>query len=272
LAIRLFYLKAISWKFSLRNLPNHLNTSRASKIRQSVKVKPDPQQTLEPFLASSDRPEGTLSYHELQGYLFAIACAPEMIMPSEWLPPIFNDSEAGLADLAEAEAVMASIMSLYNDFNRMVLERNVKLPSDIKLKEPSSANIGPESAIGKWSRGFFFGHSWLEELWHETLPEELDNELGACLMTLSIFSERKLANAYYQELGAMEVEPFEDFVDKTAKLFESAMNSYAHIGRCIYEVVLERNSPRPVVHPEKVGRNSPCPCGSGKKYKHCCLQ
>jgi len=20
---------------------------------------------------------------------------------------------------------------------------------------------------------------------------------------------------------------------------------------------------------EKVGRNSPCPCGSGKKYKHC---
>jgi hypothetical protein len=21
----------------------------------------------------------------------------------------------------------------------------------------------------------------------------------------------------------------------------------------------------------KVGRNDPCPCGSGKKYKHCCL-
>ena len=23
---------------------------------------------------------------------------------------------------------------------------------------------------------------------------------------------------------------------------------------------------------EKVGRNSPCPCGSGKKHKHCCLR
>ena len=22
---------------------------------------------------------------------------------------------------------------------------------------------------------------------------------------------------------------------------------------------------------EKLGRNDPCPCGSGKKYKHCCL-
>ena len=22
----------------------------------------------------------------------------------------------------------------------------------------------------------------------------------------------------------------------------------------------------------KVGRNDPCPCGSGRKYKHCCLE
>lgn len=21
----------------------------------------------------------------------------------------------------------------------------------------------------------------------------------------------------------------------------------------------------------KIGRNEPCPCGSGKKYKHCCI-
>ncbi len=25
-----------------------------------------------------------------------------------------------------------------------------------------------------------------------------------------------------------------------------------------------------VVHRRKVGRNEPCPCGSGRKYKHCC--
>ncbi len=28
---------------------------------------------------------------------------------------------------------------------------------------------------------------------------------------------------------------------------------------------------KPVVKGEKVGRNDPCPCGSGKKYKQCCL-
>ena len=26
-----------------------------------------------------------------------------------------------------------------------------------------------------------------------------------------------------------------------------------------------------VPRPKKVGRNDPCPCGSGKKYKKCCL-
>lgn len=26
-----------------------------------------------------------------------------------------------------------------------------------------------------------------------------------------------------------------------------------------------------IVHNEKIGRNDPCPCGSGKKYKNCCL-
>jgi preprotein translocase subunit SecA len=25
-----------------------------------------------------------------------------------------------------------------------------------------------------------------------------------------------------------------------------------------------------VIKANKVGRNDPCPCGSGKKYKHCC--
>jgi preprotein translocase subunit SecA len=27
---------------------------------------------------------------------------------------------------------------------------------------------------------------------------------------------------------------------------------------------------KPVRSGPKVGRNDPCPCGSGKKYKHCC--
>jgi hypothetical protein len=35
---------------------------------------------------------------------------------------------------------------------------------------------------------------------------------------------------------------------------------------------LEHVHPMPVPPGKKVGRNDPCPCGSGKKYKHCCLK
>lgn len=40
-------------------------------------------------------------------------------------------------------------------------------------------------------------------------------------------------------------------------------------GAWIYTKAL-RSGPPPV-RATKVGRNDPCPCGSGKKYKHCCL-
>ena len=35
-----------------------------------------------------------------------------------------------------------------------------------------------------------------------------------------------------------------------------------------FETIDSKSSP--VVNTDKVGRNSPCPCGSGKKYKRCC--
>ncbi len=39
-------------------------------------------------------------------------------------------------------------------------------------------------------------------------------------------------------------------------------------GQQIYSGPLER--PRPVVRNQQVGRNDPCPCGSGTKFKKCC--
>ena len=34
----------------------------------------------------------------------------------------------------------------------------------------------------------------------------------------------------------------------------------------------EYNKTKTVVKDKKVGRNEPCPCGSGKKYKQCCMK
>ncbi|MCT4597164.1 MAG: SEC-C metal-binding domain-containing protein [Vallitalea sp.] len=37
------------------------------------------------------------------------------------------------------------------------------------------------------------------------------------------------------------------------------------------EIKKEYNQTRIVVKDKKIGRNEPCPCGSGKKYKRCCI-
>ncbi|MEA3253721.1 MAG: SEC-C metal-binding domain-containing protein, partial [Chloroflexota bacterium] len=57
-------------------------------------------------------------------------------------------------------------------------------------------------------------------------------------------------------------------------LFESLLAGIQHdVVHSIYHVGISREPPRKkqaVVAGKKVGRNDPCPCGSGKKYKYCC--
>jgi uncharacterized protein len=46
----------------------------------------------------------------------------------------------------------------------------------------------------------------------------------------------------------------------------------ARLGRCVADLRVYWQSKRQVVNlTPKVGRNDPCPCGSGKKHKKCCL-
>lgn len=36
------------------------------------------------------------------------------------------------------------------------------------------------------------------------------------------------------------------------------------------KLILEQKKAKTIVKGDKIGRNDPCPCGSGKKYKKCC--
>jgi preprotein translocase subunit SecA len=57
--------------------------------------------------------------------------------------------------------------------------------------------------------------------------------------------------------------------------FEALLASIQHdVAHGIYHVGIAKETPQKkkeaVMVGKKVGRNDPCPCGSGKKYKHCC--
>jgi len=227
------------------------------------------------FLDSPERPDGTLRYHELQGFLFAIASSPETIAPSEWLPMIGDDEGLNFADQNEAQEILGLVMALYNESNKAVLERSNALPAGCAFDEDITKNFDDGSSISQWSRGFASAHDWLAEVWEEYLFDELDEECGATLMVLSFFGSKQLAKAYYTDMRPRKRkrgdESFEGFALTMRRMFPDALASYAHIGRSIFEAVLQHDEHRrePSLS-TKVGRNEPCPCGSGKKYKKCC--
>ena len=48
--------------------------------------------------------------------------------------------------------------------------------------------------------------------------------------------------------------------------------TFRHPSAARIDFVKNIRQERTVKGSKKVGRNDPCPCGSGKKYKHCCLK
>ena len=230
---------------------------------------PDPS-ALQVFLEHPARPAGTLGYHELQGFLFTVVSAPEMVPPSAWLPIIFGEEEASFASPAEAKEILGQIMALYNTTNAAVLDPPTLLPADCPLRDDVLANFEDEAPIAQWSRGFLRGHQWLEDLWEETLPEELQEELDATLTALSFFSSREMAEGFPAEAARGE-QSLEAMADAIHRVLPSAVAQYAQMGRSIATVLAEPEWDEPEqTHHAKIARNEPCPCGSGKKYKKCC--
>lgn len=60
---------------------------------------------LHDFLSLPQRPQDTMTYPQLAGFLFSMANAPEMILPSEWMPMVFNDQDARYDSQDEANRI-----------------------------------------------------------------------------------------------------------------------------------------------------------------------
>ena len=88
-------------------------------------------------------------------------------------------------------------------------------------------------------------------------------------MVLSFFTSPKLAKAYHEE--GTGTTSLAQLAGTVVDIFPDALREYAHLGRSIYQARYEAGdlSPEPASG-RKIGRNDPCPCGSGKKFKKCC--
>jgi len=79
--------------------------------------------------------------------------------------------------------------------------------------------------------------------------------ISAVTIGKQIFDRREYDKIQYtyEEEEEEEEDDDDEYVEKEEKAFDNVSHrSFT------------------VVNKRKVGRNEPCPCGSGKKYKHCC--
>jgi len=82
----------------------------------------------------------------------------------------------------------------------------------------------------------------------------------------------KAETIYLKALATPNLRNKDDVLDRLASLYEEKGDAKkAAYYRSQIEPRQQLSWQRPLI-PIKVGRNDPCPCGSGKKYKHCCLR
>jgi preprotein translocase subunit SecA len=87
----------------------------------------------------------------------------------------------------------------------------------------------------------------------EGLLETIRQEVTKLLMTVEIRSQEQIAES--------EPQPAVENVQYHHADFDEALRGGGEAG--------EKPAQPQVRHGDKIGRNDPCPCGSGKKYKHC---
>ncbi len=227
--------------------------------------------SLQSFLDAPQRSPDSMRYAEAAGFLFSVACAPELVKPSEWLPKIIDPDNAVETSLEQKKEITAGLFSLYNEMTRQVQKVDVALPPDISFLEDPMANLEAGASISQWAQGFRSGYFWLEEIWSSYIPEEIDEEAGYQLTVLCFFSDKKTAALLHDDVKNKEV-TFESMTENMQRIFPDAMRGFALLGNSIQHALATRDDSTrtPVVKSQKVGRNELCPCGSGKKFKKCC--
>lgn len=214
------------------------------------------RERLEAFLAGLKNPDH-LTLVGLDGLFCALIAGPETVMPSEYLPVVWGGEmadEDAFASESEANELLGLMMRHWNAIADEYQRERVYLP----MFDPPDATGVPGR---QWARGFMRGVAMRRRGWTSMFTDENEGQL----MTIA--------------LVAGEVEPSwptTPLTDELREQLESLMGAGA--GRAYHRFAAERRATARLereantVRREapKVGRNEPCPCGSGRKYKQCC--
>lgn len=179
----------------------------------------------------------------LFGVLHAVAVAPSIIAPSTWLPLVVPN---GLAkdDLFAVHL----LLRLHNEVIDTLERGEVIVPTEDALEACVSFASGYAAAAALDPQWIGDDDRWTFASAVAYFADRRDLVPPHTLAKLDALPDAK--DTMRRFLGATVATTYESFL----KVRRSAIHAQAH--------------PAPV---PRVGRNEPCPCGSGKKFKRCCI-
>lgn len=205
---------------------------------------------LDDFLLSDASGEEAMMIDELHGFLTAVISGPEMVMPSEFFPEIWHEPE--FETMNQAQDISSIVLRLYNDISGSLRTGDFE---PLLLEKPQEHG-DPVPIPDGWCAGYIRGMKLRVESWQPHL-----SKLSDWFFPISTF-------------GLAHDEEVEEILlpktlEEHAALVEKISESAIEIAR-----YFRKHGPSPVRSvmraAPKIGRNDPCPCGSGKKYKKCC--
>jgi len=224
---------------------------------------PQEKRSLSRLLSRAVEPEDTLTLDGVHGLLFGLSIIPEPIMPSEWFPRIFGASSAEFEEKDDAEKWLGPLLGAYNRILAENEKGELKFPFDMTdLRE------GDFERIRYWALGLFRAMSLRPETWgldkSEAALSEEDNKISdACSVIFGLARPEKIPDLFVKPPDAVTLY---GSLPHAVKIIRDHGNGMRREMREQGLVPV----PRGIRQAPKIGRNDPCPCGSGKKYKKCC--
>ena len=212
---------------------------------------------LESFLDSLGPP--AMNLEELDGFFVALICGPQMVMPSEYLPQIWGEGHEFSSD-AQAGDILELLFRHWNNIASTLLRTLGEAEVYMPVLHESADGTAPGN---HWAQGFMRGMQMRAQSWRELLDSK---EHGGSLLPIMMLAHEHDADLEMRH--PIEPERHDEVlqmmiagVTRIYRYFEP----HRRAGVAVEEATMPRRRAR-----SKVGRNEPCPCGSGKKYKSCC--
>lgn len=195
--------------------------------------------------------QGVFEINGLDGFLAAICSCPTMIPPSRWIPMVWGDLEPQYESQESATEIMGLLMRFYNEVNEML--RSDQAPYSLYIGQRETVDGEYVDILDEWCHGYIRGI-------YLTLTEsELNDEaLQKMLVPMAAFTEYTDFEAH-KRMEAGDEDVYKHFKEL---VITNPQRIYDYL---VYQPVQQPTNRH------KIGRNDPCPCGSGKKYKKCCL-